>query len=516
MRVPGGHAARAVALGPLFAGAAYLAREAGVPIVPVGIGGSEEIIRAAAAGSRGSRRVVRGRRRADHVPSATDGTSSGRRSPLPTTSCGSSSRSCFDDALRWSAERTGRRRQAEQIGQTRRTRRRCGRRERRRRDPRLLRVATERQRRERGRARDQLAQLARRREVLVLVGDVTGSTPSTGARCAITASTRSSGALAPAVTPTTAASPSTARSSSSGPSTRSTSGQPASRATLAEGERVRRVRAPDHDDRVGPRRDRAERRLPVRGREAEVVARRGPQLGELATRARSAMPCQSWSASVVWASIATFAGRRPRRGRVDVVLVLDQPDRLGRDGEGADRLVVAGVADVEDRVALPGPDLGLVVDLGDERAHRVHDEAALGAGRGDHLGRRAVGRQHERRRRREPRRCRRRRRRRAPEPVDDEPVVDDLVVAVHRRLEDAHHPGQRLDRHLDAGAEPPRFGEQHLLRPASTAQGYSAGDSGRPRRLTLMPCPHESLPSRPDPRPTQAGLLAGDEIGRQR
>ena len=46
------------------------------------------------------------------------------------------------------------------------------------------------------------------------------------------------------------------------------------------------------------------------------------------------------------------------------------------------------------------------------------------------------------------------------EPVDDEPVVDDLVVAVHRRLEDPHHPRQRLDRHLDAGAEPTGLREQ--------------------------------------------------------
>ena len=56
--------------------------------------------------------------------------------------------------------------------------------------------------------------------------------------------------------------------------------------------------------------------------------------------------------------------------------MLDQADRVGRDRERADGLVVAGVADVEDRVALAGPHLGLVVHLGDERAHRVHDEAA--------------------------------------------------------------------------------------------------------------------------------------------
>ena len=49
------------------------------------------------------------------------------------------------------------------------------------------------------------------------------------------------------------------------------------------------------------------------------------------------------------------------------------------------------------------------------------------------------------------------------EALDDELVVDDLVVAVHGRLEGPDHPRQRLDRHLHAGAEPARLGEQHPI-----------------------------------------------------
>jgi hypothetical protein len=41
--------------------------------------------------------------------------------------------------------------------------------------------------------------------------------------------------------------------------------------------------------------------------------------------------------------------------------------------------------------------------------------------------------------------------------------VDDLVVAVHGRLEDAHHPRQRLDRHLDAGAVTAGLGQENFL-----------------------------------------------------
>jgi len=45
----------------------------------------------------------------------------------------------------------------------------------------------------------------------------------------------------------------------------------------------------------------------------------------------------------------------------------------------------------------------------------------------------------------------------APEFLDDEPVVNNLVVAVDGRLEDAHHPRERLDGHLDPGTEASRL-----------------------------------------------------------
>ena len=104
-----------------------------------------------------------------------------------------------------------------------------------------------------------------------------------------------------------------------------------------------------------------------------------------------------------------------------------------------------------------------MVDLRHERAHRVHHEAAVLASRGHDLGRAAVRRQHERRAGRhvvdgvdEDHAL-------GLEPLHDEPVVDDLVVAVDGRFEDPHHPHQRLDRHLDPGAEPPWLGQQHAL-----------------------------------------------------
>ena len=48
-------------------------------------------------------------------------------------------------------------------------------------------------------------------------------------------------------------------------------------------------------------------------------------------------------------------------------------------------------------------------------------------------------------------------------------VVHDLVVAVDGPVEDAHHPREGLDRHLDACAEPARLGHQHSINHAREA-----------------------------------------------
>ena len=143
--------------------------------------------------------------------------------------------------------------------------------------------------------------------------------------------------------------------------------------------------------------------------------------------------------------------------------MLEEPHRLGRDGHGAHRLLVAGVADVEDGVALAAPHLELVVHLGHERADGVDDDAALGPGRRDDLGSRAVGAEHQGRTLGHLGHVVDEDDALVAEALDHMPVVDDLVVAVDRRLEDPHHPGQGLDRLLDAGAEPPGLGQHHSV-----------------------------------------------------
>ena len=57
--------------------------------------------------------------------------------------------------------------------------------------------------------------------------------------------------------------------------------------------------------------------------------------------------------------------------RVDVLLGLDQHDVIGRLAHRALDLLVTGVADQDDRVAVGGELQRLAMDLGDERARGV-------------------------------------------------------------------------------------------------------------------------------------------------
>ena len=71
------------------------------------------------------------------------------------------------------------------------------------------------------------------------------------------------------------------------------------------------------------------------------------------------------------------------------------------------------------------------------------------------------------------------------EALDHQLVVNDLVVAVHRRVEGAHHPGERLDGHLHAGAEAAGRGEEHSV------------DGHRDSSLRVVECnPYVTAPGR--------------------
>ena len=78
------------------------------------------------------------------------------------------------------------------------------------------------------------------------------------------------------------------------------------------------------------------------------------------------------------------------------------------------------------------------------------------------------------------------------------------MVAVHGRLEDPHHPGQGLDRLLDAGAEAPGLGEQD-----SVDSGHKVQVIGS--NLVAMSAPTVTSVTAASPA-ARAGLAVGDEL----
>ena len=132
--------------------------------------------------------------------------------------------------------------------------------------------------------------------------------------------------------------------------------------------------------------------------------------------------------------------------------VLHEHGRLGRLAHRADDLLVAGVADQDDRVAVRGVAPRLHVHLRHERAGRVdHVVAALGR-RGVHGRRDAVRGVDDRRAGRRLRLGLDEDRAARLEVADDVDVVDDLLAHVDRRAVVLERELDRLDRALDAGA----------------------------------------------------------------
>ena len=139
--------------------------------------------------------------------------------------------------------------------------------------------------------------------------------------------------------------------------------------------------------------------------------------------------------------------------RVDVRLGLDEDDVLGRLAHRALDLLVAGVADEDDRVALAGELDGLAVHLRDERARRVDGLQAAALGVRVDGGRHAVGGEDGRRALGD----------RLVELLDEDRaalaqlrddvlVVHDLLADVHGRAVEVERALDGLDGPVDAGA----------------------------------------------------------------
>ena len=215
---------------------------------------------------------------------------------------------------------------------------------------------------------------------------------------AITASTSSSGALAPAVTPTIARVADVAEVELVGSVDTQHGRAPGFARDLRERDRVRRVRAADHDDRVGAARDLGER---VAGgwssQSTDRCGSRSTPTGTVPALRRRSRPIRSGRAS-------SARARRPGRDRRRSAAAASRSPTCSTS-----RIESGATASVPTASSWPAwPTYRIVKPLRARTlaswctlvtsGHTAFDDvAAVGACRVDDLGRAAVGRQHERR-----------------------------------------------------------------------------------------------------------------------
>ena len=190
--------------------------------------------------------------------------------------------------------------------------------------------------------------------------------------------------------------------------------------------------------------------------------------------------------------------------RVDVLLGLDEHDVLGRLAHRALDLLVARMADEDDRVAVAGELHGLAVDLGHQRAGRV-DRAQRAP-----LGLRVDGRRHavggeDRHRALGDR---------VVELLDEDGaalaqlldhvlVVDDLLAHVDRGAVELERALDGLHGAVDAGAVAARRGQQELL---GSGEGHALSVRAVVERRGAARCISAQRP----PRPRRRGSLRQD------
>ena len=173
--------------------------------------------------------------------------------------------------------------------------------------------------------------------------------------------------------------------------------------------------------------------------------------------------------SVVWVMKASFSGL-PTSSLRDLLGLRDQMHLAGDPAHRAFDLGMAGMADQDDLAALIGVALALDMHLGDQRAGRVDDrQAALAGARLDRAGD-AVRAEDRDRARRDLVDLVDKARALGAQPLDDVPVVHDLVPDIDRRPVFLERPLDDLDRAFDPGAKAARLGQDHSHRPPRPPQ----------------------------------------------
>ena len=232
---------------------------------------------------------------------------------------------------------------------------------------------------------------------------------------------------------------------------------------LDEANRVRRVRRADHEDQVALAGELLDGLLAVGRRVTDVVGLRTGHVRE-----------------PLLERVDDRAGLVDRKGRLgdvgdpvrvidleglDVGLGLDEHDVVGRLAGGSLDLLVAVVADEDDRVAVSGELARLDVDLGDEGAGRVDRPELARLGVLVHRGRDPVRGEDDHRALGDLGLLVDEDRSALGQLLDHVLVVDDLLADVDRRTVDLERMLDGLDGAVDAGAVAARRCQQDLLRP---------------------------------------------------
>ncbi len=253
--------------------------------------------------------------------------------------------------------------------------------------------------------------------------------------------------------------------------------------------------AAHHEHQVGPRGQCFHGGLAIRGGIAQVALAGGPQIGESPRGlVEDLFPLVMPQSGL---GDERHSGGIGRGQAAQAPLRIHQGHRLRRLGDGAYRLVVPLVAHIEDLVALCCHAPDFMVDLRHQGTDGIHHHSGPPPGARGHRRRGPVSREHHRGTGRH-----------GLDVVDEDHtgrfegghhggVVNDLVIAVDGGREHPGHPGEGLDGHLHAGAEPARFGQQHLLHHGGHGREASPRTQPYPACVpvrTRLPSPYRERP----------------------
>ncbi len=138
-----------------------------------------------------------------------------------------------------------------------------------------------------------------------------------------------------------------------------------------QGSGIRRIRRPDHHDRITARCHRHEGRLAICRGETQITSTGSPDLRELLLHS----DCDFRPISMRQSRLGEKSDRSVEIGKgFDFLDRLHARDRFRGNCHRSDRLFVTFVPDINDSVPLAGANFHLMMDFGDQGTHRIDND----------------------------------------------------------------------------------------------------------------------------------------------